>query len=343
LPDMLVEHLLSVGYTRVEVVEMPGQVSMRGGILDVYGPEMERPVRIDFFGDEIESMRRFDPETQRSSSAVDEVLLLPLTETPATEALLGAINSRLTRSGTAGAELEGGETPAELVNRVSHASSRSGDATIFPGWEFYAAVAGAKSSLLELMGAQTRVLVEEPAMVQNQGERWWNKLEQRHERSGIGSLVRVEDLYLSPWELQDSLRAFNGFDLDQLGAIDVLEGDRSDASEIEFATRPTMRFHGSIPALIDQLKLLMESEARVLIAAPNQGEVERLAGLMQEYGVAYRIGSRIEQGSANVYSESSYMAGVRPSRTACRCWTSTGRLRGRSSSSARTISTTTRM
>jgi len=79
LPDMLVEHLLSVGYTRVDVVEMPGQVSMRGGILDVYGPEMERPVRVDFFGDEIESMRRFDPETQRSSSAVDEVLLLPLT------------------------------------------------------------------------------------------------------------------------------------------------------------------------------------------------------------------------------------------------------------------------
>ena len=104
-----------------------------------------------------------------------------------------------------------------------------------------------------------------------------------------------------------------GFELDQLGAVDVLDGDRSDASEIEFATRPTMRFHGSIPALIDQLKLLMESEARVLIAAPNQGEVERLAGLMQEYGVAYRIGSRVEQaaggGGATVYSESSYLAG----------------------------------
>ena len=147
-------------------------------------------------------------------------------------------------------------------------------------------------------------------MVQNQGERWWDKLEQRHERSGIGSLVRVEDLYLSPWELQDSIRAYNGFELDQLGAVDVLEGDRSDASEIEFATRPTMRFHGSIPALIDQLKVLMQSEARVLIAAPNQGEVERLAGLMQEYGVAYRIGSRVDQGgSTTVYSESSYMAG----------------------------------
>ena len=106
------------------------------------------------------------------------------------------------------------------------------------------------------------------------------------------------------------MRGYCGFELDQLGAVDVLEGDRSDASEIEFATRPTMRFHGSIPALIDQLKLLMESEARVLIAAPNQGEVERLAGLMQEYGVAYRIGSRTEQGgSTTVYSESSYLAG----------------------------------
>jgi transcription-repair coupling factor (superfamily II helicase) len=57
LHEMLVEHLLQVGYTRVDVVEMPGQVTIRGGILDVYGPEMERPVRVDFFGDEIRTRR----------------------------------------------------------------------------------------------------------------------------------------------------------------------------------------------------------------------------------------------------------------------------------------------
>jgi len=303
IPEMLVEHLLSVGYTKVDVVEMPGQVTVRGGILDVYGPEMERPVRVDFFGDEIESMRRFDPDTQRSSSELDEVLLLPLTETPVTEKLLTAINARLTRSGSAAAALIEGDAPAEL-------STHAGEATVFPGWEFYAAVAGAKSSLLELMGPKTRVFVEEPAMVDNQGERWWNKVEQTHDRAGIGSLVRPGDLYLSPWELQDRIRAYSGCELDQLGAVDVLESDRSDASEIEFATRPTMRFHGSIPAMVDQLKLLMESEARVVIAAANQGEVERLAGLLQEYGVAYRIGSRTQQGgSTTVYSESSYLAG----------------------------------
>jgi transcription-repair coupling factor (superfamily II helicase) len=304
LPEMLIEHLLQVGYTRVDVVEMPGQVTARGGILDVYGPEMEFPVRLDFFGDEIESIRRFDPETQRSSSPVDEVLLLPLTETPATAKLLEAINARLTKRGTASPELADGQNE----------DNTGRGATIFPGWEFYAPVAGARSSLLELMGQPgpngPRIFVEEPAMVENQGERWWNKVEQRHERAGIGSLVAPSDLYLSPWDLQEKVRAYTGCDLDQIGVVDILEGDRSTASEIEFATRPTQRFHGSIPALIDHLKLLTEQEARVVIAVPNQGEVERLAGLMQEYGVPYRIGSRPDTAtSASVYSESSYLAG----------------------------------
>jgi len=307
LPDMLVEHLLSVGHTRVDVVEMPGQVTLRGGILDVYSAEMDRPVRVEFFGDEIESIRRFDPDTQRSASTLDEALLLPLTETPVTEKILTAINARLTRSGLAGAQLEGGEEPSELR---THVATRTGDATIFPGWEFFAPVAGANSTLLELLGPTTRVFVDEPAMVKNQGERWWNKVEQRHERSGIGSLVRPEDIYISPWDLDDRLRRFSGFELDQLGAVDVLDSDRSALSEIDFATRPTPRFHGSIPALVEAINTLIHQDARVLIAAPNQGEVERLASLLQEYQVPYRLGSRnLAQGSSTVYSESSYLAG----------------------------------
>ena len=311
MPDMLVEHLLSIGYTKVDVVEMPGQVTLRGGILDVYSPEMDRPVRIDFFGDEIESIRKFDPETQRSSSHLDDALLLPLTETPVTEKLLTAINARLTRAGTAGAVLEGGEEPAELL---THVSTRTGEATVFPGWEFFAPVAGANLTLLDLLSASgptaPRVFIEEPAMVKNQGERWWNKVEQRHDRSGIGNLVRPEDIYLSPWDLDDRLHKFSGLELDQLGAVDILDADRSDLSEVDFATRPTQRFHGSIPALIDALNALIKQEARILLTAPNQGEVERLAGLLQEYQIPYRLGSRSEaHGSANVYSESSYLAG----------------------------------
>src|SRR5271168_5034159 len=317
IPDMLVEHLLSVGYTKVDVVEMPGQVTLRGGILDVYSPEMDRPVRIDFFGDEIESIRRFDPETQRSASPLDDALLLPLTETPVTEKLLAAINARLTRAGTAGATsaaaiaIAGGEEPTELL---THVSTRTGEATIFPGWEFFAPVAGANLTLLDLLSASSpaapRVFIEEPAMVKNQGERWWNKVEQRHDRSGIGNLVRPEDIYLSPWDLDDRLHKYSGIELDQLGAVDILDADRSDLSEVDFATRPTMRFHGSIPAMIDAINALIKQEARILLTAPNQGEVERLAGLLQEYQVPYRLGSRSEApGSSTVYTESSYLGG----------------------------------
>jgi transcription-repair coupling factor (superfamily II helicase) len=313
LPEMLVEHLLSVGYTRVDVVEMPGQLTLRGGILDVYSPEMDRPVRVDFFGDEIESIRRFDPETQRSQSNLDTALLLPLTEIPITEKVLEAINARLTRSGSAAAaELEGGETPRELQTHVSvtNQAGRSAEATIFPGWEFFAPVAGATKTLLDLMGPATRVFTEEPAMIQNQGERWWNKVEQRHERSGIGNLVRPEDIYISPWTLKDRIATFAGAELDQLGAVDVLDADRSSMSEVEFHTRPTARFHGSIPAMIDAVKGLIKQEARVLLTAPNQGEVERLAGLLQEYGVPYRLGSRnLQAGSETIYTETSYLAG----------------------------------
>jgi transcription-repair coupling factor (superfamily II helicase) len=310
MPDMLVEHLLSVGYTKVQVVEMPGQVTLRGGILDVYSPEMDAPVRIDFFGDEIESIRKFDPETQRSSGQLNDALLLPLTETPVTEKLLSAINARLTRAGASGAALEGGEEPAELLTRVT---TTAGEATIFPGWEFFAPVAGARHTLLDLLAASgpaPRVFIEEPSMVKNQGERWWNKIEQRHDRSGIGNLVRPEDIYLSPWDLDDQLRKYPGCELDQLGLVDILDADRSDLSEIDFSTRPTQRFHGSIPAMIDAITALMKQDARILLTAPNQGEVERLAGLLQEYHLPYRLGSRHEtHGSESVYSESSHVAG----------------------------------
>lgn len=59
--DPLLTHLNTVGYNAVDVVEMPGEYALRGGLLDVYPPEADRPLRVEFFGDEIESIRKFDP------------------------------------------------------------------------------------------------------------------------------------------------------------------------------------------------------------------------------------------------------------------------------------------
>ncbi len=294
--EVLTGHLASVGYTQMDLVEMPGQFTRRGGILDVYSPEHDRPVRIEFFGDEIETIRKFDPETQRSQSGLDEAQLLPLTETPVTERLLAAVHARLNR---ARVEVEDGD---------DEETAAAEGVSVFPGWEFFSAVAGAEKSLLSLV-PKCALFVDEPAMVRNQIDRWWNKVEQRHERSAIGSLIRPEDIYLRPEVLQAQLQSHMGLDLDQLGAIDVLEQDTT-LGDIELNTRPTLRFHGSIPALIEQLKSLMEMETRIVLAAPNQGDVERLATVLREYQVPYRLGSRtMRPGGETVLDEASYMAG----------------------------------
>jgi transcription-repair coupling factor (superfamily II helicase) len=294
--EVLTTHLAGVGYARMDLVEMPGQFTRRGGILDVYSPETDRPVRIEFFGDEIETIRKFDPETQRSQSGLDEVELLPLTETPVTERLLAAVNARLSREHV---EAEDEELAAE--------AAAAGGVSVFPGWEFFAAVAGADKSLLSL-APRCALFVDEPAMVRNQIDRWWNKVEQRHERSGIGSLIRPEDIYLRPELLHAALGAHMGLDLDQLGAVDVLEEDAT-LGEVEFNTRPTLRFHGSVSALTEQLKNLVKSESRIVLAAPNQGDVERLATVLREYQIPYRLGSRVAHAGETLLEEASYMAG----------------------------------
>ncbi len=78
--DDLVEHLRSVGYEPGEPVAAVGQYSVRGGIVDVFPPEAEWPFRLEFFGDQLESVREFDPSSQRSRKPTPHALLLPLSE-----------------------------------------------------------------------------------------------------------------------------------------------------------------------------------------------------------------------------------------------------------------------
>ena len=298
--EVLTGHLASVGYTQMDLVEMPGQFTRRGGILDVYSPEADRPVRIEFFGDEIDTIRKFDPETQRSQAGLDETQLLPLTETPVTEHLLAAVHARLSKQRVQVEDRESDESELEI-----EAATASG-VSVFPGWEFFSSVAGAEQHLLNLL-PRSVLFVDEPAMVQNQIDRWWNKVEQRHERSGIGNLIRPEDIYIRPEVLEGLLESHHGLDLDQLGAIDVLEDDNT-LGEINVNSRPTLRFHGSIPALVEQLKNLMAAEQRIVLAVPTQGDMERTATLLREYQVPYRLGSRaVTHGSE--LEEASYLAG----------------------------------
>ena len=79
--DDLLAKLTAAGYSRCGMVEGPGQFALRGGILDLYSPAADQPVRVEFFGDELDTMGYFDIDTQRRTENLDSLVVLPVGET----------------------------------------------------------------------------------------------------------------------------------------------------------------------------------------------------------------------------------------------------------------------
>ena len=109
--DELAGRLLAAGYTRCAMVEGVGQFALRGGILDVFSPAQPQPIRVEFFGDELDAMGLFDPLTQRRTENLDEAVILPVAE---------ALPS-LHPGGTAGLEKE----LRALISRQSRRKNRN--------------------------------------------------------------------------------------------------------------------------------------------------------------------------------------------------------------------------
>jgi transcription-repair coupling factor (superfamily II helicase) len=155
-----------LGYDPVTVVEGPGQFSHRGGILDIYPPTEPGPVRVELFGDEIESIRRFDPATQRSEAHVEAVSV-----TPAREAL--------PRHGPRVAEtlapwFEGDHLP-ELVEELDAHREGLSAALPFPGLAFYQPYFYTDpASLIDYLPDDGLLVVDDPAEL----EETWASLEE---------------------------------------------------------------------------------------------------------------------------------------------------------------------
>ncbi|HWR36627.1 MAG TPA: transcription-repair coupling factor [Clostridia bacterium] len=289
--DDLLTHLNTVGYASADMVEMPGEYALRGGILDVYPPEADRPLRMELFGDEVESIRKFDPGTQRSSTEGDEAVLLPLTETPVTEEILGAIHARLS-----GRRIEGDEQAVQEA-------VRSGGVTVFPGWEFFSPVAAREQcTIFDLLPASP-VLIDEPELIHRDFDAWWDRVNSAHERSGIGKLIRPEDIYLTPEAWRARVEQIPGAEVEQLGII-----SSSDGEHVVFSSQPTTRFHGSVPAAAEEIRKLTAAGKRVLFSAGSTGELERLSDIFAEYKLPYRLGSRTGRGGETYAGEAGYFA-----------------------------------
>jgi transcription-repair coupling factor (superfamily II helicase) len=127
-----------------------------------------------------------------------------------------------------------------------------------------------------------------------------------HERSGVGNLVRPEDLYLAPDDWWQKVGALSGADVEHLGI--TRSGEAGAETAVAFLSQPAPRFHGAVPAMLEEVKKFTAEGKQVLLAVPNTGEVERLADVFTEYNVSYRLGSRT-RGGESYADETSYFSG----------------------------------
>jgi transcription-repair coupling factor (superfamily II helicase) len=256
----LAGHLESFGYERQDPVEMVGQYSIRGGILDVFSPDQTQPVRVEFFGDEIESIRRFDPETQRSIHKLNECVLAPLTEFRRSRQVLQQLADHLREAGMRGRELPvGGET--------------------FAGWELMTpAVSPREATILDFF-ERPLVVIDEPEMTKAAAERFWGRLE----TSAGAAYVKPEASALTWDDFAERIAKGDCLEVRQL------DTGMPDATAFHIPTRPSMAFRGNLQVAIKEAKTLLEANTKLAFFAPTTGEIERLADVFSEYSVPYQI------------------------------------------------------
>lgn len=274
--DDLASHLDSIGYEKREPVEMEGEYSIRGGIFDVFPAEAHRPIRIEFFGDTVESLRRFDPETQRSVLKVEEVTLLPMEETPRTRDFLRRL--------------------AELMQADDVVPGET-----FPGWEFAAPLLRPRNDSIENLIEKPILVWDEPEALKVAAERLWKRLEGLADQSPCPP----EQVFRHWGEFQAQHPDRREIELRNLS----LEGDtHAGDAPLEIRSQPGMAFRNNMPAAVSEARSLVERGFRVAFFAAAQGEVERLADILGEYSLPFQLGMELTGSTPQYLADRAYMA-----------------------------------
>ena len=284
----LVERLEVSGYGRAGTVTDPGQYAVRGGILDLYPPGAQ-PVRLDFFGDTLESIRAFDPETQRTAARLDSVELLPMSELVLTPDVRRAFRQRYV-------ELFGpvtGDDP--LYESISAGRQHQGMEHWLPLFHdrldtLFDYLPGALVSLDPLVDDARTKRLEQVAD-------HYEARAQALERKAFGAPpyhpVPPESMFLSEAEWQQALASRQTIALDPFehpetpGGKIVSFGGRQGHS---FAAERQTEGGYVFDAVVAHAKRLKGEDKRVIVACWSNGARERLATLLWEHGIGETMG-----------------------------------------------------
>ncbi|HJZ45570.1 MAG TPA: transcription-repair coupling factor, partial [Roseiflexaceae bacterium] len=299
--DELVARWVAMGYRVTPTVEEPGELNRRGGIVDIFPPGDELPLRIEFFGDEIDSLRRFDPITQRSEAQIREAMVGPAHEIPLWRRERAA--QRMRALDTTQLRREALDEWESAIARIEQGERFEGRALFAPF--FYNAERRTmndetqpssfsihRSSLLEHLPPNTPVIFSELALLAQQASELHHHAEERrklHTEAG-----ELPSGFPRPYLLLDELMAqAGGVSLVNLSNNDLAIGDwgREIGSTAEAPNRqspianfplpdtlfaPPDLFGGQLRRLVDDIVGRLGDGEQVVVITPQAARVQEL-------------------------------------------------------------------
>lgn len=279
------------GYHSVSTVVDPGTFAVRGGIIDVFPPHLDQPVRIELFGDEVESIRPFNPESQRANGAPCDALFLP----PVREELLCSPFNERARRGI----LEAGGAAGVPTRQLQPMLDDLSNAIPFMGMEGFrpAFYEDGLGSLAEYLPEDAVVFLFDPMEIGDRLRGWWERLSAGHAeclRTQQPSLA-AEQHSLSPSEIAVALarwpqiRAHTLQMVDELGAIegpdDAIRFQVPTNADLSHALTQCRGDKEPLRPLAEAVREWTEHSGRVAIVCRQTTQLERVERLLKGYGV----------------------------------------------------------
>ena len=285
-PDRFVLEAMRSGYRRVEIVSAPGEFSRRGGIIDVFPPDSEEPVRLELFGDTIDSMRAFDTDHQRSTGLLDRAVIGPAVESPPSDDAVARL-SRYLEGGVERAREDHGPV-REMRERLEQLQTQG----YLPGLEALAAITADRPVTLFEHAGEMTTIVDEPERVEAELGRAFNDAEQAWGESEDRILPPPDELLVNPAEVLPALREA-GLHLTELVEVaDAVDG----AGEPGILTRSARSYSGQVANLVADLRQARAQGTRVVCVMRTAGSAERLSEILREYEIETALVTRGHDG-----------------------------------------------
>jgi len=282
--EELTERLVAAGYTRCEQVEGTGQFALRGGILDVFSPLMEQPVRCEFFDDEIDSLGEFDPATQRRVKNVKSAHLLPAAEVlPAAVSGGAAGLAQLLEDEATRLEKRQKDAAAVQPLRSDAARLRAGE-TLSGMDRYLAAVYPRMTSGLDYLPADALVAFSESGRVDERVKAAVMELKQTAEAlMGAGVLAGAfAGLSLSAEEFYD---AVSRFPVLMENSLPASRYPLPPKALVNIKAKQLSSYGGSLETAVSDLEHYRRTGSGVLMLCGSEARAKNLLRLLEDRGI----------------------------------------------------------